>query len=33
MDDTLALDSNETVRMKGTDTVKVTHRLPPNLRT
>jgi hypothetical protein len=33
MDDTLALDGNETVRMKGTDTVKVTHRLPPNLRT
>jgi len=30
MDDTLSLDSTETVRMKGTDTVKVTHRLPPN---
>jgi Bacterial PH domain len=29
MDDTLALDG-DTVRMKGTDTVKVTHRLPPN---
>jgi hypothetical protein len=33
MDDTLALDSSDTVRMKGTDTLKVTHRLPPNLRT
>jgi hypothetical protein len=30
MDDTLALEGSETVKMKGTDTVKVTHRLPPN---
>jgi Bacterial PH domain len=30
MDDTLVLDGGDTVRMKGSDTVKVTHRLPPN---
>jgi len=30
MDDTLALDGSDTVKMKGTDTAKVTHRLPPN---
>jgi uncharacterized membrane protein YdbT with pleckstrin-like domain len=30
MDDTLVLDGSDTIRMKGMDTVKVTHRLPPH---